>query len=325
MKQQAFEQAHGAFWSDFGAALAALEQPGMGDPLGVSRLPEQYRRICHHLSLARERGYGVALIDRLNGLALRGHQRLYGVRGGTLLSALSFFSDFPSLVRKRWRAVALAGALFYGPAVALTFGAKANPEIAYLTETPDELTSMESMYQSGKTKFGREAAADTDVQMFGLYIWNNVRITFQCFASGLLAGLGPILFLFWNGAHGGAIAGYLTHQGLGMNFWSFVATHSALELNSLVISGAGGLLLGWALLFPGRRGRKQALNLAAKEGLTLVMGAAVMDVGAALFEAFWSSSAAVPPTVKFAVAGGLWTLTLLYFLAVGHRRSAQDA
>ncbi len=325
MKQQAFESLHQEAWDAFEGLLRRLDAPSGEAPAGLAALPSEYRLVCHHLALARERGYSAGLVDRLNGLALRGHQRLYGVRQGALRGALGFFAAFPRLARKRWRAMALAALVFYGPATALTFGAKANPELAYLVEDPVSLASMESMYQSDKKKFGRSGESDTDVAMFGFYIWNNVRINFQVFASGLIAGIGSLFFLFWNGAHGGAVAGYLTHQGLGRNFWSFVATHSALELTSLVIAGGAGLLLGWALMFPGRRGRKQALVLAAKEGLILVMGSAVMDVGAAGFEAFWSSSALIPVAVKFSAAATLWTLVLAYFLFAGRGRMDADA
>ena len=325
MKQQAFEALHQDEWAAFEALLRRLESPS-GDPSSeFQEMPSRYRGICHHLALARERGYGAGLVDRLNGLALRGHQRLYGVRRGALAGALGFFAAFPRMVRRRWRPMVLAALLFYGPAVALTFGAKANPEVAYLVKDPVELASMESMYQSGKEKFGRSGEADTDVAMFGMYIWNNIRINFQAFASGLLAGLGSLFFLFWNGVDGGAVAGYLTHQGLGRNFWSFVATHSALELTSLVIAGGAGLMLGGALVFPGRRSRREAVRQAAKEGLLLVMGSALMDVGAAAFEAFWSSSASIPVPVKFSVAGALWMAVLLYFLLGGRRRREADA
>ncbi|HTL99157.1 MAG TPA: stage II sporulation protein M [Holophagaceae bacterium] len=322
MKQQAFEALHQPEWAAFETLLRRLEAKEGEAPSELKDLPARYRALCHHLALARERGYGAGLVDRLNRLALQGHQCLYGVRRGSLAGLLGFFAAFPRLARKRWRAMALAALCFYGPAVALTFGAKANPEVAYLVEDPVSLANMESMYQSDKEKFGRAGESDTDVRMFGFYIWNNIRINFQVFASGLLAGLGSFFFLFWNGVHGGAVAGYLTHQGLGRNFWSFVATHSALELTSLVIAGGAGLLLGRAIVFPGRRGRKQALVLAAREGLVLVMGSALMDVGAAGFEAFWSSSALVPVAVKFSAAGALWTAVLAYFLFAGRRRGA---
>jgi uncharacterized membrane protein SpoIIM required for sporulation len=205
--------------------------------------------------------------------------------------------------------------------VALPLVIVRNPELAFLVEDPQDLARMEAMYQPTAERFGRAGQAQTDVQMFGFYIWNNVRITFQVFASGIFLGLGSIFYLVSNGVHGGAVAGYLAHAGLGRQFWPFVSTHSALELPALVLAGAAGLHLGWALLAPGRRSRGRALADAARDGMPLVYGAALMDVLAACIEAFWSASALVPLPVKLAAAALLWTAMAAYFLLAGRRHA----
>lgn len=321
MRQQAFEARHGALWEELDQLLRLLEQEQGGGSRELQALPPLYRRACHHLALARERHYSAGLVERLNELVLRGHQRLYGARSGVLQAWRRFLGEFPRRLRAHWRAALLSAALLYGPFAGLTLAVQRNPELAYLVEDPRELAKYEAMYQSGKEKFGRKEASDTDVAMFGFYVWNNVRIDFQTFAGGLLAGLGTIFFQLLNGLHGGAVAGHLTRVGLGLNFWSFVITHSALELTGSVVSGAAGLVLAWGLLFPGRRSRLQSLKEAAKEALVLVYGAAAMTFLAAFFEAFWSSSALIAPTVKFAVGGGLWALVLGYLLLGGRGRA----
>ena len=65
------------------------------------------------------------------------------------------------------------------------------------------------MYDPANRRLGMREA-DTNVAMFGFYIWNNVRIGFQTFAGGLLAGVGSAWFLGANGVIIGAVAGYLT-------------------------------------------------------------------------------------------------------------------
>lgn len=321
MKQQAFERAHEAEWAAFEACLGQLGHGRRSrEAVNTEDFPSRYRRICHHLALARERRYTSALVRRLNELALRGHHALYGARSGLQRHWLRFFlSGFPRLVRQNARPVVLAVALFYLPFCGLPFAIRQNPELAYLIEDPQSLARMEEMYRSGNEKFGRKNESDTDVFMFGFYIWNNVRITFQVFASGLLLGLGSIFFLLMNGLHGGAVAGHLTRMGLGENFWSFVITHSALETTGIVLAGAAGLKLGFALLSPGRKSLLQSMKDAARGGVALVYGAGFMVFLAAFFEAFWSSSALIPAAVKFGVGGGLWLLVLAYFLFAGRR------
>jgi uncharacterized membrane protein SpoIIM required for sporulation len=321
MKQQAFERAHEEEWAAFEAYLGQL---GHGHRfrtvLNTEDFPSRYRRICHHLALARERRYTSALIRRLNEMSLRGHHALYGARTGLQRRWLHFFlAGFPRLVRGHWRSVTLATLLFYLPFCGLPFAIRSNPELAYLIEDPQSLARMEEMYRSDNEKFGRRNESDTDVYMFGFYIWNNVRITFQVFASGLLFGLGSIFFLLVNGLHGGAVAGHLTRMGLGENFWSFVITHSALETTGIVLAGAAGMKLGFALLSPGRKTRLQSMKDAARSGVTMVYGAGFMVFLAAFFEAFWSSSSLVPAIVKFGAGGALWLLVITYFLFAGRR------
>jgi uncharacterized membrane protein SpoIIM required for sporulation len=158
--------------------------------------------------------------------------------------------------------------------------------------------------------------------MFGYYIWNNIGIGFRTFAGGMAIGIGSVLALLFNGIVIGAVAGHLTEVGYTGTFWPFVAGHSALELTAICISGAAGLVLGHALLAPGRRTRAEALKLAALEAVTLVMGAALMLLGAALVEAFWSSNGAVGAPVKYAVSAVLWLAVILYLTLAGRGHDA---
>jgi uncharacterized membrane protein SpoIIM required for sporulation len=61
------------------------------------------------------------------------------------------------------------------------------------------------------------------------------------------------------------------------------------------------LMIGYAMLDTGGLTRVAALLRAGRSALTLVVGAAVMLLVAALVEGFWSASSA-PDTIKWAVA-----------------------
>ncbi len=68
---------------------------------------------------------------------------------------------------------------------------------------------------------------------------------------------------------------------------------------------------------PGPWTRLQALKLAAGEAIVVIYGVIVFLLLAALLEAFWSSSAWVPPTLKFAVAAVCWCAVLAYLARQG--------
>jgi uncharacterized membrane protein SpoIIM required for sporulation len=150
--------------------------------------------------------------------------------------------------------------------------------------------------------------------MFGFYIMNNIGIAFQCYVTGILFGIGSVIFLVLNGTYGGAVAGYVSALGLGGTFFPFVATHSAFELTAIVLCGAAGLRVGRSALLPGRLPRLLSLQTAARETSVIVCGSAAMLVIAAAIEAFWSSAAWVAPQAKYLCALACWALVLLFFL-----------
>jgi uncharacterized membrane protein SpoIIM required for sporulation len=185
-----------------------------------------------------------------------------------------------------------------------------------------QLSMFDRMYGDEVGSIGQRHAR-TDWEMFGFYVRHNISIAFQCFATGLLFGVGTLFFLVFNGALMGAVAGYLTARGLGHNFWPFVATHGAFELTAIVIAGAAGLRLGLALLAPGRLGRGAALRAAGREAVVLIGGATVMLLVAAAVEAFWSSARWVAPQVKFGAAALCWTAVLWYLARAGRAAPQQ--
>jgi uncharacterized membrane protein SpoIIM required for sporulation len=173
------------------------------------------------------------------------------------------------------------------------------------------------MYDPSAEHLGRERQSDGDFLMFGFYIMNNISITFRLFASGLTFGLGTIFYVVFNGLYLGAATGHLLNVGFASSFFPFVVGHGALELTALVIAGGSGFMLGHALLAPGDHGRLTALRRVVPDAVQLVIGAALMCLGAAFVEAFWSSSASLPVAVKFLVGGALWALVLGYLLLAG--------
>ncbi|MBT9569481.1 MAG: stage II sporulation protein M [Thiobacillus sp.] len=326
MKQQEFEARHDAHWRTLEQLLSTLKKnrktPGAaaGDLAGF---PQRYRQLCHHLALARERRYAPYLIDRLEALVLDGHQYLYRARNVSSSSALKFIGvTFPSLVRAELRLVALALALLYLPAVAMGLAVHYAPEMVYTLMDPHQAAEMESMYDPAAAHIGRERASDTDFMMFGHYIKNNIGISFQTFAGGLVYGIGSIFYLVYNGLFFGGIAGHLTRLGYGTTFYPFVVGHGAFELTAIALSGAAGLKIGLALLLPGRKTRLGALGDAAQISMRIMYGVAGMLLIAAFIEAFWSSSQAVVPAVKYAVGGLLWLGVASYFVWAGRVRAA---
>ncbi|HJU84680.1 MAG TPA: stage II sporulation protein M [Holophagaceae bacterium] len=314
MRQQLFEAQHQELWDRLRNWLE-------GRPtLGAEEVPSSYRQLCHHLAVARERHYSPALVDRLQQLALQLHQRIYGARAGGPRGLLRFlWRDLPRQVRAEWRLVAVAALLFFGPWIAAYLVIRAQPNLVHLVLSPEQAARFVQMYDP-KSKLGTGAmGAGRDVAMFGFYIFNNIGIDFQCFASGLLAGIGPIFFLAFNGVQGGAVMAHLTNEGLIATFYGFISGHSSFELIGAVLSGAGGLRMGLSFMHPGRRSRLEALKEGARQGSRLLFGAAILTFVAACFEGFWSANQVVPWQAKVALGASFWVMLIAWLAFAGRR------
>ena len=328
MKQQTFEKLYTDRWASFEQALDGLEDVKRmfkrRPAADLEAFVDGYRALCRDLAIAKKRGYSSRLIVRLNDLVIRGHNGIYLRRSGFVRGALEFFlRDFPRRVRAEWRYVLAAAMLFVGPAVGMAAAISVAPETAYSVLSPQHLSMMETMYDPAAEHIGRERQSETDFAMFGHYIWNNISISFQMFATGLTLGLGTVFYLVYNGLIIGTVAAHLTMIGYQETFYPFVVGHGSFELTAIVFAGAAGLMIGVSIIAPGRFTRLESLKRSGRSAIQIILGTTAMLLVAAFIEAFWSSIAALPTGVKYAVGTVLWSAVVTYFILFGRQRGSE--
>ena len=338
MTPRQFESRYIPVWNELRRGLDALDRGQAADrprrlrpgefrtddePVpGAARIAQLYRQCCEHLALARERAYPVHLVAQLEALTMRAHQRIYrrhdyGVRA---LRELVLYRA-PAAVRAlRWH-LGIVALLFWLPAIVVGVATWLEPRFVLTVVDASEVRNFDWMYGPGTGEHLGRRSGD-DWEMFGYYILHNIGISFQCFAAGLLLGVGSLLMVAFNGVMLGAVAGLLVAHGNAEHFFSFVVTHSAFELTAILLSGACGLKLGHAVLAPGRATRTQALTRAARETSPVVGCFFIMLVIAAAIEAFWSSAGWIAPGVKYGVGAACWTLVIAYLGLQGRRHEA---
>ncbi|MFA9418794.1 MAG: stage II sporulation protein M [Gammaproteobacteria bacterium] len=308
MKQQLFEQEHQATWE---MVEQSLEKPGSGQNSKI--LTENYMLLSQHLALSKQRLYDTALIERLNKLVMRLYRELYRYQTDSQLNYYRFLiRGFPLSIYRHRVFIAIALIVFLLPGVIAGGWVYLDENAIYSILDAPDVRRVEQMYDPAARKIGREREAETDIFMFGFYIQNNISIAFRCFAGGLLAGLGTLLVLFFNGLHIGSIAGHLTRLDYVDTFYPFVVGHGAFELTAIVFSGAAGLKLGYSILNPGQLSRLNSLRLAGRESIPMLYGIVLMLVIAAFMEAFWSANASLSISSKYTVGAICWLLVLFY-------------
>jgi len=319
MKQAEFENNHQEFWQQFQQLLENINNKQSD----IEGFPQQYRKLCQHLAIAKSRRYAAGLCNKLNELVQQGYDVLYGSKSGHNTALLDFlFVGFPASLRANLSYIWTACALFVLPGLLMWLACFLNEDMIFSLMRPEDVRMIEYMYEPELEKFGRERQSDSDLLMFGFYIKNNIGISFRCFATGIFFCLGSIFFLLFNGLSIGAIAGHLSNLGYNETFYPFVIGHGSFELTAIVFSGAAGLKLGYSLLAPGAYKRIDALQIAAKDAIKIIYGSTVMLLIAAFLEAFWSSSSELPVSVKLSVGAMLWVFVIYYCFFSGKPRHA---
>ena len=327
--ERAFIERREKEWNQLEAIVRIVDARGLRHlgPLELRQLSPLYRDVCADLARAKASHYSPPLLDYLMGLVAHAHGVIYGAharegktarRGEAGLFRLrDLYSAFPRAIRKRWRAMAIAAALFILPFVFGLAMASIHPEFAFRVAPEDMLKPLTEAYQKGFD--GRGSGENT--MMAGFYVNNNIGIALRCFALGIFGGIGSAFYLVHNGLATGAILGYVASQGAGGNILTFVVGHSTFELGAIIIAGGGGLSMGWSVVSPGEKTRLDSLRAAAGELVVIATGATVMLLIAAGIEGFWSASS-VPELVKRLVGIANFLLVGSYILLAGRRKEA---
>ncbi|HZD04047.1 MAG TPA: stage II sporulation protein M, partial [Longimicrobiales bacterium] len=311
---------HHAMWRELEGLVESARRGGLEalPEEDVSRFAALYRVLAADLARTRTYGGSRELLYGLERLATSAHNLLYRPARRTWSSLKQWLgSGFPGLVRRRWRVIAVAAVALFGPAAGTWAVVVRDPGVAR------ELLPA-ALVARAETAPDRLAAGQGYVDvpevfmpiMSSSIIANNVQVTFLAFAGGILAGVGTLLLLAFNGIHLGAVAGLYHVNGAGVLLWTFVAAHGGLELGAICIAGGAGLWMGSALVFPGRATRAHALTTRARDAVSLLAGTTLLLVVAGVLEGFLSP-APVPPGLKLGAAAVVALAGLAYLLVAG--------
>jgi uncharacterized membrane protein SpoIIM required for sporulation len=250
-------------------------------PAEVDELVGTYQRVSSHLSYARAAFADPVLTGRLSRTVGQAAGVVYAARSRPVQAVSDFFAwRFPAAVWQSGRFVLASALLLLVPALAV--GTWIATSDAALDASAPEAVRQAYLDEDFESYYSSEPASQfaTEVTV------NNIQVAFTAFAFGALLCIPTALIMIYNGANVGFAGGLFADAGQLDKFFGLILPHGLLELTAVVIAGAAGLRLGWAVIVPGDRSRAQALGREARRAGVIALGLMVAFVAAGIIEGF---------------------------------------
>ena len=270
-------------WNELERLIASSGgRPERLGPAGVRSMGELYRTAAADLAFARRRFPGDPVVVSLEALVGRGRHLVYGATVRRE-SFVEFFSHgYWRRIRERPAALVISVALLAVPTILAWLWAQHDPGAA-AGVVPSAMRAVGEPKRNGAhLGLGVSVRSSLASQIFT----NNIRVTFVAFAGGVTGGFATAASLAFNGLLFGVVGGLASGAGQTSTFVQLIVPHGVLELSCIVVAGAAGLRMGWALVAPGRMSRADSLAAEARRGVELALGTAVWLVLAGLVEGF---------------------------------------
>jgi uncharacterized membrane protein SpoIIM required for sporulation len=306
MRETKFIEQNQEKWAEFEDMLRENNR----DP---ERLNDLFIQITDDLSYARTFYPNRSVRMYLNGLAQKVFHDVYRGKRFPLARLRRFWTDeLPFAMWQSRQALLLAFGIFVLAFVIGIVSSIINPEFARIILGDDyvEMTLTNIRNKDPMAVYKEQGPLGMTVGIAA----NNLFVALRTAILGVLASIGTLFILLYNGVMVGAFQYFFVERGV---FWQSFLTiwiHGTLEISAIVIAGAAGLTAGSGLLFPGTYTRVQAFQISMRRGLKIFIGIVPIIVLAAVFEGFLTRYTQTPDAIRLAFILSSLAFVLWYFV-----------
>ncbi|MEO6330654.1 MAG: stage II sporulation protein M, partial [Ginsengibacter sp.] len=249
----------------------------------------------------------------LNGLALLFHQNIYKNKRERSARVWSFWQfELPYLFRQYHKQFAWAFIFFLVFCAMGALSARYDENFIRLILGNNYVNMTNENIEKGDP-FGVYRQGG-ELGMFLGLAFNNIRVAFAAYVLGFFLSVGTIILLFRNGLMLGSFEYYFFSKGLGFKSITVIFIHGTLEIWSIIIAGAAGLILGNSILFPGTFSRAESILRGGKDGLKIVVGLIPVFLVAAFFEGFITRYTNMPLWISLSILSASLIFIIWYFI-----------
>jgi uncharacterized membrane protein SpoIIM required for sporulation len=278
-------------WKKLETLLARLESRSMKalSDEDMIALPGLYRATLSSLSVARATSLDQDVIAYLESLTTRAYFAIYGNQTGMFERIGRFFRiGWPEAVQGI-KQETLAAFIITILGALIAYVLVSNNMDWYFSFIPDGLagdrTPASSVQELRDTLY--HDGDDDGLSIFATYLFShNSRVAIFAFALGFAFAIPSVALVLYNGCILGAFIALFVDKGLGFELGGWLIIHGATEIFAIILAGAAGIKIGWAVAFPGERSRIDAASQAGRQAAAVLGGVIVMLFLAGLLEGF---------------------------------------
>ena len=318
LKSKRFREEREEVWKEMEGLLQRIESRSVRNLTDeeMIKLPRLYRSTLSSLSVARATSLDQSVVSYLESLSTRAYYVIYGSQQRLRDRIYNFFArDWPLAVQGAWKELVIMTFLFFLGGLVGYMLVTSNPDWYYsfvgegMSQGRDPTASEAELRD---TVYGYDSA-DGGLGSFAAFLFShNSRVAILSFALGFAFGIPTILLILNFGMLIGAMMAVFVNKELGFEFTGWLFIHGTTELFAIFLAGAGGLLIGRAVAFPGEMTRMEALRSKAEQAAIILGGVVVMLFIAGLLEGF-ARQLIESDWLRYGIGSLMLTLWLIYF------------
>ena len=263
--------------------------------LSPDRLADAYTDLTADLAFAQTHFPTSLITIYLNNLASALHNEIYRNKREKWTRIITFWTqEVPQTMYDAHRELLVSFIIFVASVLIGVLSAANDPDFVrlilgngYVDMTLDNIANGEPMAVYN---------GSDEVPMFLGITLNNVMVSFNCFAMGLLTSFGTGYMLLSNGIMIGAFQTFFYQHGL---LWE-------------------STLAGW--LFPGTYSRIESFRRGAKRGLKIVIGTVPVFIMAGFIEGFITRHTELPDMLRLGVILTSLAFIIFYYIYLPNKK-----
>jgi uncharacterized membrane protein SpoIIM required for sporulation len=303
MREPLFVKQNAEKWSQF-------EQSATNDP---DEIAERFIKITDDLAYAKTFYPKSKTTAYLNGLASKLHQSIYKNKSEKSNRFITYWKyELPLLFKTYQRQLLYSFIFFVIFCLMGVLSARYDSNFLKLILGSDYVNMTNENIAKGDP-FG-VYKSENEFAMFFQIGANNIFVSFVMFVSGIIFSVGTVFFMLRNGIMLGSFEYYFFSKGLGTQSILVIFIHGTIEISSLIIAGAAGLVLGNGFLFPKTYTRLASLKKGAKDGIKMALGLVPLFIIAAFFESFVTRHTEMPVWLSITILASSLSFMIWYVI-----------